>query len=105
MLSSEWISLVAENSCLNFFNSANRAVFQFPPACAAESAVRCHWSQASAPAGMHSRLRPCVRDAATNPLVPPAAGEILPAPLAVRVRREARVLPPRNEPSLPPRLG
>src|SRR5882724_359572 len=52
---------------------------------------------------MHSRLRPCVRDAATNSLVQQAAGEILLAPLAFRVRRAARVLLPRNEPSPPPR--
>src|SRR6266436_6437293 len=52
---------------------------------------------------MHSRLRPCVRDAATNSLVQQAAGEILLAPLAFRVRRAARVLLPRNEPSPRPR--
>src|SRR6266481_116458 len=105
MLSGEWVSHVTEDSCLNSLDSANRAVFQVPPACGAESAARCHWSRASAPAGTHPRLRLFALAAATNPLAPPAAGEILPAALAVRVRREARVLLPRSEPSLPPRPG
>src|SRR6266446_2868236 len=94
-----------ENSCLNFLDSANRAVFQAPPACGAENAARCHWSRAPAPAGTHPRLRLFAPVAATNPPAPPAAGEILPVALAVRVRREARVLLPRNEPSPLPRPG
>src|SRR6266849_4763350 len=52
---------------------------------------------------MHPRLRLSGQDAATNPPVRPAAGEILPALLAFQVHQAVQVLLPMNEPSLRPR--